>query len=192
MKKLYLFAALAMVAFTGYAGIDALMNKDIKFSLFEKTELTKPLDNKDLAVAKAKAEKLALEQKDAQKKAEKKSQAANEQLQSLLKGQATGLQCSTRDALDFSALKGASDKKKGALYAPTINEYGIMTAPGEGTTKYYKRSGGGYYVQSQKIYLYDQSSLDLLETVEAEDGTVYFKNLVGKYTTTSYPTVWVK
>ena len=180
MKKLYLFAALAMVAFTGYAGIDAFMTKDVKASLFEKTESVQVLSNKDLKVAKLDAEKKAVEQKEAQKKTNKQSQVASKRLMSFLHEQATNLKAPQRDASDFSGVK--SPAKKGALYAPTVNQYGIITDPGEGTTKYYKRSGGGYYYSNQTTYLYDQSTLDLLETVETEDGTIYFKNLVGKYT----------
>lgn len=187
MKKLYLFATLAMVAFTSFAGIDTMVKKDVKTSLFEKTESIQVLSNKDLKVAKLNAEKKAEEQKEAQKKAaSKQSQDANKRVMSLMHEQATNLKCPQRNASDFSAVK--SSAKKGALYAPTVNQYGIITDPGEGTTKYYKRSGGGYFLYNQQLYTYDQSSLDLLETVEASDGTVYFKNLVGKYTSGA----WVK
>ena len=48
MKKLYLFATLAMVAFTSFAGIDTMVKKDVKTSLFEKTESIQVLSNKDL------------------------------------------------------------------------------------------------------------------------------------------------
>ena len=193
MKKLYLLATLAMVAFSGIAGNEDVA-KSFKKALPVKTEFSKKLKAsdfkaEDLAAKKKSVLKQVEDQKKAeeQKELEQKLTASAKHLYSLVNENAIVSQFSNRDATDFSAVK-SSASKKGALYAPTINEHGIITEPGEGTTKFYKRSGGGYYAQSQSLYFYDQSSLDFLETVEAEDGTVYFKNLVGKYTTGA----WVK
>lgn len=194
MKKLYLLATLAMVAFSGIAGNEDV-TKSFKKALPVKTEFSKKLKTsdfkaEDLAAKKKSVLKQVENQKKAeeQKELEQKSTASAKHLYSLVNEKTLDLKFSNRDdATDFSAVK-SSASKKGALYAPTINEYGIITEPGEGTTKFYKRSGGGYFLQSQQLYTYDQSSLDLLETVEAEDGTIYFKNLVGKYTTGA----WVK
>jgi hypothetical protein len=194
MKKLYLLATLAMVAFSGIAGNEDVA-KSFKKALPVKTEFSKKLKAsgfkaEDLAAKKKSVLKQVEDQKKAeeQKELEQKSTASAKHLYSLVNEKTLDLKFSNRDdATDFSAVK-SSASKKGALYAPTINEYGIITEPGEGTTKFYKRSGGGYFLQSQQLYTYDQSSLDLLETVEASDGTVYFKNLVGKYTSGA----WVK
>ena len=193
MKKLYLLATLAMVAFSGIAGNEDVA-KSFKKALPVKTEFSKKLKAsdfkaEDLAAKKKSVLKQVENQKKAeeQKELEQKSTVSTKHLYSLVNEKTLDLKFSNRDATDFSAVK-SSASKKGALYAPTINEYGIITEPGEGTTKFYKRSGGGYFLQSQQLYTYDQSSLDLLETVEAEDGTIYFKNLVGKYTTGA----WVK
>lgn len=183
-----------MVAFSGIAGNEDVA-KSFKKALPVKTEFSKKLKAsdfkaEDLAAKKKSVLKQVEDQKKAeeQKELEQKSTVSTKHLYSLVNEKTLDLKFSNRDdATDFSAVK-SSASKKGALYAPTINEYGIITEPGEGTTKFYKRSGGGYFVQNQSLKSYDQSSLDLLETVEAEDGTIYFKNLVGKYTTGA----WVK
>ena len=66
------------------------------------------------------------------------------------------------------------------------DSHGIITEPGEGETKYYTRTGAGFYNNSGYIYSEDQSGY--VEIVECEDGTVYIKDIISHYKDES----WVK
>lgn len=68
----------------------------------------------------------------------------------------------------------------------TVDDNGIITAPAEGVTKYYQRSGFAYYVSDGSMASGTQSGV--VEMVECEDGTVYIKKIISR---SSYET-WVK
>ncbi|MBO4812526.1 MAG: choice-of-anchor J domain-containing protein [Prevotella sp.] len=72
------------------------------------------------------------------------------------------------------------------LLGETIDENGVITAPAEGEEKFYTRSGVGYYVSNNQIYVGDQSGTTTM--VETADGEVFIKDFI------SYVSVntWVK
>ena len=63
--------------------------------------------------------------------------------------------------------------------AATTDEHGIITAPDEGETKYYTRTGTAFYVSNNSVYDEDQSGT--VTIVEAEGGKVYIKDPVSHY-----------
>lgn len=77
-------------------------------------------------------------------------------------------------------------RAKAPRKAPTKDEHGLITAPAEGETKYYTRSGIGYYVSGGSAYSEEQSGK--VTIVECEDGKVYIKDPVSHYT----QGVWVE
>ena len=70
--------------------------------------------------------------------------------------------------------------------AATTDAHGIITSPDEGEHKYYTRAGSAYYASGQSVYLTAQSGI--VEIVELEDGTVYIKDIVSRYSQGT----WVK
>lgn len=70
--------------------------------------------------------------------------------------------------------------------AETVNEHGIITAPAEGETKYYARTGTALYYSGGSVYTAEQSGT--VTIVETSDGTVYIKDPVTRYSQGS----WVK
>ena len=83
-----------------------------------------------------------------------------------------------RELSNFRRFDGQSPVQAGRR-AATKDEHGLITAPDEGVTKYYKRAGMGYYVSSGSVYSAEQSGH--VKIVEAEDGTVYIKDPVSHY-----------
>ncbi len=70
--------------------------------------------------------------------------------------------------------------------AETVDEHGIITAPAEGETKYYTRTGTAFYYSGGSVYTEEQSGT--VTIVEASDGTVYIKDPVTDFAQGS----WVK
>lgn len=70
--------------------------------------------------------------------------------------------------------------------AEVVDDHGIITSPAEGESKMYDRAGMGYYVQSQQLYVGEQSGKT--EIVETTDGVVYIKNFISNVNTGA----WVK
>lgn len=70
--------------------------------------------------------------------------------------------------------------------AEVVDANGIITSPAEGESKMYDRAGMGYYVQSQQLYVGEQSGKT--EIVETTDGVVYIKNFISNVNTGA----WVK
>ena len=68
--------------------------------------------------------------------------------------------------------------------APTKDDHGIITNPGEGVTKYYTRTGTGFYVSNNRVY--DEAQSGIVTILEAEDGKVYIKNPVSHYSQNSW------
>ena len=183
MKKLYLLATLAMVAFSGIAGNEDVA-KSFKKALPVKTEFSKKLKTSDFkAQDLAAMKKSVLKQVEDQKKAEEQKELEQKSTASakhLFKNQNAPVKLAGAPEVqfDFSSAKRAASNSS-ALYAPTVDEHGIITNPGEGETKFYSRSGGGYYKEDNSLYIHhDQSSFGLMEVVEATDGTIYFKDIV--------------
>lgn len=172
-----------MVAFSGIAGNED-MNKSLKKSLPIKKELSNKLKASDFKVQDLAAmKKSVLKQVEDQKKAEEQKELEQKSTASakhLFKNQNAPVKLAGAPEVqfDFSSAKRAASNSS-ALYAPTVDEHGIITNPGEGETKFYSRSGGGYYREDNSLYIHhDQSSFGLMEVVEATDGTIYFKDIV--------------
>ena len=72
-----------------------------------------------------------------------------------------------------------SARAKAQRKAPTKDDHGIITNPGEGETKYYTRTGTGFYVSNNSVYNEDQSGI--VTILEAEGGKVYIKDPVSHY-----------
>ena len=72
-----------------------------------------------------------------------------------------------------------SARAKAQRKAPTKNDHGIITDPGEGEKKYYTRAGVGFYVSNNSVYNEDQSGI--VTILEAEGGKVYIKDPVSHY-----------
>ena len=68
--------------------------------------------------------------------------------------------------------------------APTKDDHGIITNPGEGETKYYTRTGTGFYVSNNSVY--DEEQSGIVTILEAEDSKVYIKNPVSHYSQNSW------
>ena len=77
-----------------------------------------------------------------------------------------------------------SARAKAQRKAPTKDDHGIITAPGEGVTKYYTRAGTGFYVSNNSVYNEDQSGI--VTILEAEGGKVYIKDPVSHYAQNSW------
>jgi len=91
---------------------------------------------------------------------------------------------SGREVERFARFDGQPKK---ILRAETVDDHGIITAPEEGVTKYYTRTGTAFYVSNNSVYDGDQSGI--VTIVECEDaGTVYIKNPISRYSQNS----WVK
>lgn len=71
--------------------------------------------------------------------------------------------------------------------AETVDEHGIITAPAEGETKYYTRSGSAYYYSSSSGAVLEEQS-GTVTIVETSDGVVYIKDPVTEFAQGS----WVK
>lgn len=69
-----------------------------------------------------------------------------------------------------------SARAKAQRKAPTKDDHGIITDPGEGEKKYYTRAGVGFYVSNNSVYNEDQSGI--VTILEAEDDKVYIKDPV--------------
>ena len=172
-----------MVAFSGIAGNEDVA-KSFKKALPVKTEFSKKLKTSDFkAQDLAAMKKSVLKQVEDQKKAEEQKELEQKSTASakhLFKNQNAPVKLAGAPEVqfDFSSAKRAASNSS-ALYAPTVDEHGIITNPGEGETKFYSRSGGGYYKEDNSLYIHhDQSSFGLMEVVEATDGTIYFKDIV--------------
>lgn len=74
---------------------------------------------------------------------------------------------------------GVSARAKAQRKAPTKDDHGIITDPGEGVTKYYNRAGTAFYVSNNSVYNEDQSGI--VTILEAEGGKVYIKDPVSHY-----------
>lgn len=72
-----------------------------------------------------------------------------------------------------------SARAKAQRKAPTKDDHGIITDPGEGEKKYYTRAGVGFYVSNNSVYNEDQSGT--VTILEAEGGKVYIKDPVSHY-----------
>ncbi len=72
-----------------------------------------------------------------------------------------------------------SARAKAQRKAPTKDDHGIITDPGEGETKYYTRTGTAFYYGSGSVYNEDQSGI--VTILEAEGGKVYIKDPVSHY-----------
>lgn len=70
--------------------------------------------------------------------------------------------------------------------APQIDANGIITAPDEGESKFYARTGIGYYFYNQSLYYENQSGMT--EIVETTSGDVYIKDFISHVSTGA----WVK
>ena len=66
------------------------------------------------------------------------------------------------------------------------DSHGIIVTPAEGTHKYYKRTGTALYYQSGQMNSIAQDGI--LETVELEDGTIYFRDFLSQ----AHLNTWVK
>ena len=75
-----------------------------------------------------------------------------------------------------------AEAKTGMQKAPAKATEIITEAQGE--TKYFTRSGGAFYVSSG--YLYEDVQEGVMEVVFAEDGSVYFMDLVNYFSAGSY------
>ncbi len=83
---------------------------------------------------------------------------------------------SGREVERFARFDGQPKK---ILRAETVDDHGIITAPDEGVTKYYTRTGTAFYYASGSVYDEDQSGI--VTILEAEGGKVYIKNPVSHY-----------
>ncbi len=81
-----------------------------------------------------------------------------------------------REVERFARFDGQPKK---ILRAETVDDHGIITAPDEGVTKYYTRTGTAFYYSSGSVYDEDQSGI--VTILEAEGGKVYIKNPVSHY-----------
>ena len=77
-----------------------------------------------------------------------------------------------------------SARAKAQRKAPTKDDHGIITDPGEGETKYYTRTGTAFYYGSGSVYNEDQSGI--VTILEAEGGKVYIKDPVSHYAQNSW------
>ena len=87
-------------------------------------------------------------------------------------------------AITFDAVKPSA--RRASNRAEVVDAHGIITSPAEGESKMYDRAGMGYYVQSQQLYVGEQSGKT--EIVETTDGVVYIKNFISNVNTGA----WVK
>lgn len=71
-----------------------------------------------------------------------------------------------------------AEQKTGMHKAPAKASEIITEAP-EGETKYYTREGGAFYVSSG--YLYEDVQEGIMEVVFANDGTVYFRDIINYF-----------
>ncbi len=97
-------------------------------------------------------------------------------------GNAKATFSSQRSADNFA---GTSSRKAGARKAVSVDANGIITDV-EGEAKYYARTGTAYYASGQQVYAAAQSGN--VTIVTAEDGTLYIKDIISRYTTGA----WVK
>ena len=81
---------------------------------------------------------------------------------------------------------GRTPRKAGAAEGEVVDEHGIITTPAAGESKTYTRSGQGFYLSGQSVYIGEQSGS--VEIVECSDGTVYIKDIVSYITAGA----WVK
>lgn len=83
---------------------------------------------------------------------------------------------SGREVERFARFDGQTQASRRAA---TTDEHGIITAPDEGVTKYYTRTGKAFYVSNSSVYSEDQSGI--VTILEAEGGKVYIKDPVSHY-----------
>ena len=72
----------------------------------------------------------------------------------------------------------------GFNWAQTVDANGIITAPAEGVSKYYTRSGSSFYVSNNNVYSEAQGGR--IEIVECNNGDVYFKDMISHYSQNSW------
>lgn len=190
MKKLYLLATLALVAFVGNAGNEAMI-KSLRTSSPVSKEIHRVVKADDFKVMKL----------EAAKKAEKSDKAeATVALKQLpfktttnrrlpLQSQAAPL-----NSLNYSgSVEPFAKSVRTPLTAPVINELGIIEEPDEGVHKYYQRVGG----QDAGVTIAPNSAGNgygtgpqsgVVEIVETESGDVYIKDPISSLKIGS----WVK
>ena len=84
---------------------------------------------------------------------------------------------SGREVERFARFDGQTQASRRAA---TTDEHGIITAPDEGVTKYYTRTGTASYVSNGSAYNAEQSGIvTIVECVDA--GTVYIKDPISRY-----------
>ncbi|MBQ9356057.1 MAG: hypothetical protein IJT98_02030 [Prevotella sp.] len=83
----------------------------------------------------------------------------------------------------FAQALGANISVNGPRRVVTKNDNGIITAV-DGTAKYYTRTGTAYYANSNQVYSAAQSGN--VTIVEAEDGKLYIKDIVSRYSQSTY------
>jgi hypothetical protein len=109
---------------------------------------------------------------DLEKQRDGKPASAPKGLTWKLNGNASSMAFSTNHAPVFYQAKDLDMRKTGE----TIDEYGIITNPAQGEKKYYNRSGYGFYVSNQQLYIDAQEGVTTM--VETADGEVYIKDFI--------------
>ena len=109
---------------------------------------------------------------DLEKQRDEKPASAPKGLTWKLNGNALSMAFSTNHAPVFYQAKDLDMRKTGE----TIDEYGIITNPAQGEKKYYNRSGYGFYVSNQQLYIDAQEGVTTM--VETADGEVYIKDFI--------------
>ena len=80
----------------------------------------------------------------------------------------------------------SAPSRRASNRAEVVDAHGMITSPAEGESKFYTRSGFGYYVQNQQLYYAEQEGNT--EIVETTDGVVYIKNFISNVSSGA----WVK
>ena len=80
----------------------------------------------------------------------------------------------------------SAPSRRASNRAEVVDAHGMITSPAEGESKFYTRSGFGYYVQNQQLYYAEQEGNT--EIVETTDGVVYIKNFISNVASG----IWVK
>ena len=181
MKKIYSLAIFAMIAIISYAQPAA--NKKSE----RNTKIERVMTSGDLAKA---AKALSLEQM----RAEKVQAAPNKRIknQSIAVGKPSLTRFSptakvmAQTVSNRNCMPMAKAEYNGPHREAQVDEHGIIVAPAEGDTTYYKRSGSSYYNDGYGSSYDTQSGH--VAIVECDNGEVYIKDPVCKYEQNT----WVK